>query len=999
MVIMLQNVIIAGAKYSDMPENTNETRIVDILTKLGVMRGYEDGTFKPSQAITRAEFSTLIYQSLGFVDKGSGGAASSAASDGFNWSKIFLGDDSSDFTIMYPPSQEETGSEDAPSFSGLWSDVNEEHWAYPYLKGMKDFGFIAGYTDESFKPENTVTCDEAVKIILTICGYEAYADSLGGYPEGYRKLASDNKLYTGMTATGSKAMSRMDAATLIYNAFTLEIADPLYTDRNSSEDKNFLNDIMGVYTLEGTIVSTDTASIYGKEVCDENMAKIGETSFLFDTDESYIRDYIGRDVRAFLRENENDEYVLLAFETTAKDDVTVIDNDTIDSFKDNTFTYSITDGGTKTKSVKIRNGSAVIYNGKYLQGYSSDTFSDMDNGSVTVIKKRSLDFDIVFVEEFRSGYTDSVNAKSMQVIDLLNKSGSAVIHFDKNDDNEEIIYSLFRANGEELDFESLGEGAINYYCSGNYLKMYYSTEKVTGKINQSYTEDGKTYITVGSKKYAVSKSYASYAGQISKTGTEINAILDKYGEIVWITDSASYDGYAYMIKHLFNEDDGVAMITYYDIDSQTVERNVKTDVTVKVQDKDGTTKKVGADGLDAYLDDYDGVLKIVKNDDGVISRIELPISSDNDKSGELRLMLESSDQSTASNYKDKLEYTSGARCFAGKAYMNAYTKIINVPQDREKYDYYKNQSYNEVKTGKYLFKMYNFDPDSVYAKIGIIYTESTIDSSKSIFNKGGLVARRVEAVNDEGERGVQLTIYHANYWGGKQTLTTESFFSPYGENGLTAFDEALDACNEPKKLKIEPGDFAFIAVDSVDNSVMTARVLYDKDGVNPAWCGAEPGADVTYCPEGHEHTTKILGSIPGSTGFVSATGNKTNPIGYTGGSISGYARVPGSSNCWSMYSVGYVYSIKEGLWQLTTENVIENFSGVPDRENYSYTWWDPTFFAVAVNKVHKTRDGYELEKGVLGDVITYEQAGNKASRCLFNTGGGTLMAIYIFEDE
>ena len=58
--------ISAFAEYTDMPEGENETRIADILTKIGIMKGYEDGSFKPSQPITRAEFSTLLYNAIGF---------------------------------------------------------------------------------------------------------------------------------------------------------------------------------------------------------------------------------------------------------------------------------------------------------------------------------------------------------------------------------------------------------------------------------------------------------------------------------------------------------------------------------------------------------------------------------------------------------------------------------------------------------------------------------------------------------------------------------------------------------------------------------------------------------------------------------------------------------------------------------------------------------------------------------------------------------------------
>ena len=63
----------------------------------------------------------------------------------------------------------------------------------------------------------------------------------------FKASASENNLQNGVTAVGDSPMSRMDAATLIYNSSTIELMPTMYQGKD--EHKNFLNDIVGIYTL------------------------------------------------------------------------------------------------------------------------------------------------------------------------------------------------------------------------------------------------------------------------------------------------------------------------------------------------------------------------------------------------------------------------------------------------------------------------------------------------------------------------------------------------------------------------------------------------------------------------------------------------------------------------------------------------------------------------------------------------------------------------------
>ncbi|CEN92924.1 IdeS/Mac family cysteine endopeptidase [Paraclostridium sordellii] len=88
----------------------------------GYVNGYEDGTFRPDNSITRAEFVKLVNKYFGFNNK-----------------------------------------EDIK-----FSDINTNDWYYNDICIASKAGYINGYEDKTFKPNKTITREEVSKILITI---------------------------------------------------------------------------------------------------------------------------------------------------------------------------------------------------------------------------------------------------------------------------------------------------------------------------------------------------------------------------------------------------------------------------------------------------------------------------------------------------------------------------------------------------------------------------------------------------------------------------------------------------------------------------------------------------------------------------------------------------------------------------------------------------------------------------------------------------------------
>ncbi len=140
----------------------------------GVISGYTDGTIRPYNNITRAEFATMTA------------------------------------LLFNLPLNDDCTFDDAAT-----------HWASKYIRACVDAGAIAGIGGNKFAPNNNVTYEQAVKIITSVAGFCDGYDiaSLGGYPNGYIKVAEDfNMLENIENFTVGAAINRVNVASLLYNS-------------------------------------------------------------------------------------------------------------------------------------------------------------------------------------------------------------------------------------------------------------------------------------------------------------------------------------------------------------------------------------------------------------------------------------------------------------------------------------------------------------------------------------------------------------------------------------------------------------------------------------------------------------------------------------------------------------------------------------------------------------------------------------------------------------
>lgn len=170
----------AGAAFTDSADIKVDTEVVDTLVSLGVVNGYDDGSFKPNGTVTRAEMAKMIY-----VLRTNGGT------------------DATTYAVK---------------MSTDFNDVNN-HWASGYIKYCYAYGIVAGKSSTVFAPDAPVTTVEAAKMLLVYSGVDAAQSGLTGaqWKANTMKLADQDGLLKGVEADIDAPLPRQYAAQMIYN--------------------------------------------------------------------------------------------------------------------------------------------------------------------------------------------------------------------------------------------------------------------------------------------------------------------------------------------------------------------------------------------------------------------------------------------------------------------------------------------------------------------------------------------------------------------------------------------------------------------------------------------------------------------------------------------------------------------------------------------------------------------------------------------------------------
>ena len=105
----------------------------------------------------------------------------------------------------------------------LYKDVPGSSAYAPYVRIAVQQGWMNGYTDGSFRPDNAVTMEEACTAVLKLLGYKM-TDLNGAFPAAQLNKAQEIGLCNQLVRSQGQTMNYEDCALLLYNALTANTA-------------------------------------------------------------------------------------------------------------------------------------------------------------------------------------------------------------------------------------------------------------------------------------------------------------------------------------------------------------------------------------------------------------------------------------------------------------------------------------------------------------------------------------------------------------------------------------------------------------------------------------------------------------------------------------------------------------------------------------------------------------------------------------------------------
>jgi copper chaperone CopZ len=538
---------------------------VSVLTALGVVTGYPDGTYKAERVVTRAEMAKLLVEALGYGQLAGGTA----------------------------PFSDTAG-----------------HWAAGSIGLASGIELVQGYPDGTFKPDATVTFDEAVTMILRALGYTD--ESLrGAWPTNYKIKAIDLGLYDDTTAQAGGA-DRGNVAIMLFNALNasqVEVKDGVATEVSRDGRVQKLIDKVGDFKT--ATISTDDL--------DDMDSAIDLMPYLYHEIE-YYENKAGE--VAYVSKLVSKEYVGVVVEPSPSGKL------------------KVEDAAEKTKEFNVTSATALFFNGDVADETEITDLATNRTAEVRVVYDSDNVVKGVVAEQSR--VVRIVQEYSSRTPLRLNGLGTGRIDL-PSDDGDLDLDSLIVTGAVDTLQEIEEDDIVHVYSADgdSKVKLLVVRNTDSGRFTQ---RNSATRGVFGGKTYNLSRYEGRTADLTTgQLGDTFDLYLDKDGRIFYMEESSTEttETYAVYINQApgkidsdeFDDEDTV-VDTYPRIRVFTEGGDVVIySLAVTVDDLEGTTSttpkafgdvKVYLDGDDikfAEILDGKDLVEIEINSDGRVTSV------------------------------------------------------------------------------------------------------------------------------------------------------------------------------------------------------------------------------------------------------------------------------------------------------------------------------------------------------------------------------------------
>ena len=490
----------AGAKDFDDNGDIDYKEAVDVISALGIVDGYSDGSFRPDGSLTRGAAAKIICN-----------------------------------LILGPTTASALSATTAP-----FKDVPTTNVFAGFITYCAQQGIISGYADGTFRPTGTLTGNAFMKMLLGALGYDSSIEHYTGsnWQVNVVKQAIGIGLDDGNDDfVGSKAVTRQEAA--LYACNMLQATMVEYDQKSTIvvgdvqvNTSSTRSDVANATRTDGNIDNDNKMQFAEKYFTDLNRVD-GSDDF---GRPSNVWEYKNDEIGTYA--NTDDLVETYTAKVTSADVYDAVGKSVYDSLKDGKSDLTTYVDGVKTAVAKgsvdsyVEKNDTNTVNGSG-NGMLTEVYLDDDN-NVTIVSINTYVFQAV------ADYSSSKDSVS------LTTAGDTDITLDNNTlDGDDFDIKNIKAD----DYILVNAAKLS---NGRYdVKNIAVAEVVTGAVNSYKLDDS---VTIGSTtyKYALKtlKSTDSASDTVKGTqytvGQDAAVVLDQYGYIIAVDAAVVSSNYVYV---------------------------------------------------------------------------------------------------------------------------------------------------------------------------------------------------------------------------------------------------------------------------------------------------------------------------------------------------------------------------------------------------------------------------------------------------------------------
>ena len=648
LVMSLSLVTIANAAdFTDNDEISYE-EAADVMSAVGLIEGFEDGSFDPAGTLTREQAATLV-------------------------TRMLLGDNANNLGVE----------------GSTFKDVAATRWSASAIEYCASLGLIDGAGDGNFYPAGQLTANAFAKILLTALGYSSEKEGMTGasWSVNVAALAMDVGLNKGIEdLSWSAVLTREEAAQMALNA----LCAPMVA---------YENDVTIV--VDGTPVSFGSGDAYyitttlAKEqrISDQRLSNSNEYTVEFG--ERYFPNLrLNRDDDAFSRPSRTWTYenktigTYVDYETrvdyfteavTGREMYDLLSKSVIDKYKLEVYVDGYAATGITSKHLVRGNSSDLAYTGK---GVLTEVFVDHDDEIITITCINT------YLAQVQSDYnekTDKVgfdvysynNATNVHALDKAKVSSMTVLgeDFDVAMDLKE----------DDIVLVNIGLNEIQIIKDPDVVS---ETKLSAFSMGRKVVAGGETYEYAATAKYDVGTLDAYDDQNLAEALYDI--YLDQYGYLIGIELVEDASTYVFITGYNVNDSNtayapATATGIFTDGRIESIQVNVEdsdfrvvSGVEQVWQDGDGVAQKIHntwysykVNSNNVYTLEYaENQAQTYYNVDGAVDRAHIGVNADNGTVKETGVVSKIAYGNASTNY-----ITVGLKNLGGQGIINKVKSV------------------------------------------------------------------------------------------------------------------------------------------------------------------------------------------------------------------------------------------------------------------------------------------------------------------------------------